>query len=222
MIINVPFKRQTGLFGLGADLKQDRQSGGLQITGSSAKRRTSTSSGASGVGRASSTHRSSGGAPPPAPSPEVVDAVNNLPPNVTDSQPFRKGPALQPDTIRVDAGSGEPAYNPSNPIDRLHFQVLQAGDLMRRRAAGIPTPAPVPVEPIVAPQTYSGGGGGGGGGDSSSAPTTDPAAPGFWASASTTTKVALVGGGLLVVGLGIYFMTRKGRGGGGAGPRHKS
>lgn len=155
----------------------------------------------------------------------LLDAVKNLRatvsnpnPNVTDSMPFRKGSYLRPNTIMVDAWSGEGPYNPSSQMDTMQFQVKQAADRLKAQAANTPS-----VAPIIAPQTYDPGtgNGGGGGGGAASTDTGDQQPVGFWAGLSTPGKVGLVAAGLGVVGLGVYFLFFRKRGGG-AGPRHKS
>lgn len=180
--------------------------------------RTSTrrrSSSAHTAGPASTHHPASAAPPPPPPpSPEVVDAVSNLPPEVRPA--FRKGDALMPDVQRMDAGTGE-SYNPSDPMQRLQVQVKQAYNLMQRKYAAA-NPVTAPVVAITSPLTSGGGGGGGGGGGSSEEPEAPP--PGFWDSLSTVAKIAIVGGGLAVVGGGIYFLTRKR--GGSVASSHKS
>jgi hypothetical protein len=149
---------------------------------------------------------------PPAPSPVDI-------PNVTDYQPFRKGNVLSPDVTRVDAGTGEGPYNPSDPLWKVtQKQVRQASDYLNRKYGVSPTPTPIiDIAPIQQPLTATSTGGGGGGGAAADDTSGDQPV-GFWAALPTAGKVALIGGGLAVVGFIVYRMTR----GGGTGPRSKS
>lgn len=208
-----------GMTGLGADLVNHKVVNALDVY----RQKVAAPKSSTNVGRAGSTHRSSGGAPPPPPL-----TTSNITTDYGQPSPrFVKGSALAPDTTRVDAGSGEGAYNPSNPMDRLRAQVSQAAYNMWRKSNPTATTPPSDITPSVAPAVVpitnpltSTGGGGGGGGDTSS-DTTPPDAPtGFWDSLSTIAKVGIVVGGLAVVGGGLYFFTRKR--GGGAAPSHKS
>lgn len=188
---------------------------GQGVTAFDVADRKKANTGRPSVSGPASTHR-------PKTGNAVVDAVNALPPNVnpniTDYQPFRKGDALSVDTVRIDAGTGEGAYNPSDPMFKLSNQVRQAyvGLQKRYSAQGIVTPTDV-VSVIPTALTTSGGGGGGGGGGGAepdaAAPTT------WWGGLSTLAKVAIIGGGAAVVGFGIYKLS-KGRGGA-AGPSSK-
>jgi len=151
--------------------------------------------------------------PPPPPAPDI--------PNPTDLLPFNKSAALNPGGfgLRLSAtGSGASA----SPLStKLQNQVQAAYNLMKAKEAAAGTPTVAPAVVALSPEaltTTDGGGGGGGGGSSGTDDSQQPV--GWWANLSTVGKVAVVGGGLGVVGLGIYWLTKK-RGGGGVSS-HKS